>query len=292
MRRLALLGLVLLLQACSAIKLGYNQLPTLGYWWLDGQLNFNDRQTEMAQGALRQVHDWHRREELPAYSVLLDRLGRLSVNNVTADQICQVFDEVQDRLDRTLREAVRQAAPVALELGPRQLQHLARQWERKNEEWEEEWLPADLQERLERRVKRTSDRYADFYGPLTGAQQNLVREQLQRSPWNPEWGRRDRKRRQQDLLATLQALQHNRASVADAEAALLGVWQRWRQPPGAEDQLIVNRLTRQACSNLAELHNSTTPEQRQRAQRRLRAYERDLRELAPAAPALNARSAG
>lgn len=292
MRRLALLGLVLLLQACSAIKLGYNQLPTLGYWLLDGQLNFNERQTEATRSALQQVHEWHRREELPAYADLLERLGRLGGTNVTEQQICQVFDEVQDRLERTMREAIRQAAPVALQLGPRQLQHLARQWERKNEEWEEEWLPADRQERLERRVKRTTDRYADFYGPLSTAQQSLVREQLQRSAWNPEWGRRDRKRRQQDLLATLQALQHTRATAAEAEAALQGVWQRWRQPPGAEDQALVNRLTRQACSNLAELHNSTTPEQRQRAQRRLRAYERDLRELAPAAPALNARSPG
>ena len=292
MRRLGLLVLVLLLQACSAIKLGYNQLPTLGYWWLDGQLNFNERQAEMAQAALRQVHDWHRREELPAYSALLDRLGQLSSANVTEQQICQVFDDVQDRLERTMREAIRQAAPVALQLGPRQLQSLARQWERKNEEWEVEWLPADLQERLERRVKRTSDRYADFYGPLTSAQLNLVREQLQASAWNPEWGRRDRKRRQQDLLATLQDLQHSRASAAEAEKALLGVWQRWRMPPGSADQALMNRLTQQACSHLAQLHNSTTPEQRQRAQRRLRAYERDLRELAPATPAVTARSAG
>lgn len=291
MRRLALLGLVLLLQACSAIKLGYNQLPTVGYWWLDGQLNFSDRQTEAAQLALRQLHDWHRREELPAYAALLERVGRLSTGPVSEAQICQVFDEVQARLDPTLREAVRQAAPVALQLGPRQLQHLARHWERQNEKWEEEWLPADLQERLERRVKRTSERYADFYGPLSATQQQLVREQLQRSPWNPEWGRSDRKRRQQDLLATLQALQHSRATATEAEAALQGVWQRWRQPPG-DDQAVVQRLTRQACSNLAELHNSATPEQRQRAQRRLRAYERDLRELAPAAAVVTSRTPG
>jgi len=284
-------GALVFLQACSAIKLGYNQLPTVGYWWLDGQLNFSDRQTEAAQQALRQLHDWHRREELPAYAALLERVGRLSTGPVSEAQICQVFDEVQARLDRTLREAVRQAAPVAMQLGPRQLQHLARHWERQNEKWEEEWLPSDLQERLERRVKRTSERYADFYGPLSQAQQQLVREQLQRSYWSPEWGRSDRKRRQQDLLATLQALQHSRATAAEAEAALQGVWQRWRQPPD-DDQAVVQRLTRQACSHLAELHNSATPEQRLRAQRRLRAYERDLRELAPAAAVVTSRAPG
>ena len=39
-------------------------------------------------------------------------------------------------------------------------------------------------------------------------------------------------------------------------------------------------LVQQACQSLAELHNSASAEQRQRAARRLRAYEQDLRELA------------
>jgi hypothetical protein len=43
--------------------------------------------------------------------------------------------------------------------------------------------------------------------------------------------------------------------------------------------MMVQKMTQQACDNLAQLHNTTTPEQRQRASRRLRAYERDLRDL-------------
>ncbi|MFY7872549.1 MAG: DUF6279 family lipoprotein [Limnohabitans sp.] len=281
MRRLGLLLAVLLLQGCSAIKLGYNQLPTLSYWWLDGQLSFSDAQAEPVRNALKNLHDWHRRSELRSYAALLDSLAQQSQSTLSDQQVCSVWDDVQGRLDRTLREAVRQAAPVAVQLGPRQLQHLARHWERKNEEWEDQWLQGDPQLRLERRVERAVDRYADFYGPLTGAQQTLVREQLQQSAWTAEWGRRDRKRRQQDLLATLQSLQRTRPAAAEAEAALLGVWQRWTRPPAAEDQQVMSRLTRQACSHLAQLHATTTAEQRQRAMRRLRAYERDLRELSP-----------
>jgi hypothetical protein len=38
-------------------------------------------------------------------------------------------------------------------------------------------------------------------------------------------------------------------------------------------------MSQQACNNLTQLHNTTSAEQRQRAVRRIRAYERDLRDL-------------
>jgi hypothetical protein len=34
-RAFLMLLALLVLQGCSAIKLGYQQLPTLSYWWLD-----------------------------------------------------------------------------------------------------------------------------------------------------------------------------------------------------------------------------------------------------------------
>jgi hypothetical protein len=38
-------------------------------------------------------------------------------------------------------------------------------------------------------------------------------------------------------------------------------------------------LLRESCQTFAEVHNTTTPEQRERAMRRLAAYERDAQEL-------------
>jgi hypothetical protein len=61
---------------------------------------------------------------------------------------------------------------------------------------------------------------------------------------------------------------------------LLGVWERWTRPPADVDRQRWQAWIDQGCRNLAELHNSTSTEQRQRAARRLRAYEKDLRELA------------
>jgi hypothetical protein len=275
---ICLFGL-LLLQGCSAIKLGYQQLPTLSYWWLDSAISFNSEQSVRAKEALEQLHQWHRREELTSYADFLQRSALWSQGTLESTQVCSAFTEVQTRLDRLMREAVRQAAPVAMMLGPRQLSHLARQWDSKNEEWEKDWLRGDEQARIERRMERVTGRYSDFYGSLSAEQTSLIKSQLAQSQWTAEWGRRDRQRRQRDLLATLQRVTQNQMTAAQTEAELWGVWQRWLKPPDAAGAALMQAMSLQACNNLTQLHNTTSSEQRQRATRRMRAYERDLRDL-------------
>lgn len=278
-RTLLAISALLLLQACSAIKLGYQQLPTLSYWWLDSTVSFSGNQTPAAKEAIDKLYQWHRREELPGYAALLQRTADLSAGSVQPEQLCRVIDEVQARLDTLMRQAVAQAAPVAMGLGPRQLSHMARHWEQQNEEWEKEWLQGDADARMERRVDKALGRYNSFYGELSAAQTALIKTQLAQSPWTAEWGRRDRQRRQQDLLSTLQRISQSNMTQAQAEAQLWGVWKRWLQPPDAGQRAVVQSLSQRACENLAQLHNTATPEQRVRVARRLRAYERDLLDL-------------
>ena len=270
---------LLLLPACSAIKLGYQQLPTLSYWWLDSTVSFSGNQTTAAKESIDKLYQWHRQEELPGYAALLQRTADLSAGPVQPGQLCRVVEEVQTRLDTLMRQAVVQAAPVAMALGPRQFILLSRQWDRQNEEWEKEWLQGDSEARMERRLDKALSRYNSFYGELNTAQINLVKTQLVQSPWTAEWGRRDRQRRQQDLLSTLQRITQNNLTQAQAEAQLWGVWQRWLQPPDSGQRAVVQSLSQRACENLAQLHNTATSEQRVRVSRRLRAYERDLLDL-------------
>jgi hypothetical protein len=275
---LAVLALALL-PACSAIKLGYQQLPTLSYWWLDSTVSFSGAQTPGAKEAIDKLYQWHRREELAGYGEVLQRIGQLSTGPLQADQVCSVTTDVQARLDVLMRQAVVHAAPVVLALGPRQLSHIARQWESKNEDWEKEWLQGDAQARLDRRLDKAVNRFNSFYGDLNPSQISLLRGQLAQSPWTAEWGRRDRQRRQQDLLSTLQRVAQSGMTPAQAEAQLWGVWQRWLNPTDPAQRAVLQSLSQRACENLAQLHNTTTPEQRVRVARRLRAYERDIQDL-------------
>lgn len=279
MRRCWVLLLVLLLQACSAIKLGYQQLPTLSYWWLDNYLSFTDRQTPQIKESLDSLQRWHRQQELPLYTQLINRAALSSQGNVQAQEVCALWNEGQARADRLVQEALRQTGPVIASFGPQQLSHLARHFGLKNEEWESKWLRGTHEERLKRRMTTAADRYSDFYGDLTSTQTALLQTQMARSEWTPEWGLQQRKRQQQDLLGTLQKIQQQGLTTAQQEAELFAVWQRWFMPPQASDAALAQRQRVQACQNLADFHNSTSTEQRQRAARRLRSYERDLLEL-------------
>ena len=272
------LGLVLL-QACSAVQTGYRQVPTLGYWWLDSQFNLSSEQSEPVREALQQLQRWHREQELPRYADLLAQVHSLSAREVDAAQVCKVWAQVNDGLQRLASQSARQFAPLALQLQPRQLRHLARHWDKANAEWQKEWLEGSSSERLARRLDKAAARYGDFYGKLHEPQMALLRTQLKASAWSPQWGQQDRLRRQQLLMTTLQNLQAPGTTLAQAEAALQAVWQQWLVAPAEADRRVQQALVQQTCQNLAELHNSTSAEQRQRAARRLRAYERDLREL-------------
>eukprot|EP01032_Pedospumella_encystans_P013514 gene13514-15556_t len=260
MKRCLLVILVLSwLQGCSSFKLGYPQLPTLGYWWLDSALSFTDEQSLRAKEALQNTHRWHRYQELPTYLDLLERTTALSQSPVQASQVCSVWVEVQNKMDRTLRTSITQAAPVVMALGPRQWSHLARHWEVKNEDWEKEWLQGTPDERLERRLEKSLDRYSGFYGELSPQQITLIKAQVAQSAWNPHWGRQDRLRRQDDLLSALRQARQS-GSVAQVEASLYAVWQRWLTPPDEAGRMMVQKMTQQACDNLAQAAPARQPQ--------------------------------
>ncbi len=52
-RIICLLGLAAALAACSAIKLGYNNIDDVAYWWLDSYVDFSDEQTPRVREDLR-----------------------------------------------------------------------------------------------------------------------------------------------------------------------------------------------------------------------------------------------
>jgi hypothetical protein len=274
----ALIG-TLALSACSALKLGYEQTPLLLYWWLDGHVDFGNTQAPAVRQTLAQLHRWHRTTELPAYADVLGQLSQAAAHPIDAGQVCAFTTEVQHAMDRLARESIRQTAAIVSQLDERQRMHLERYWIDKNRQWEKDWLNSPADKRLHKRVDSAVERYEDFYGALTPAQTGIVKRHVQQSVWTPEWGQQERLRRQKDVLAALDRIRLEAMNSVQAEAVLLAVWQRWLQSPAAADRERLQSWSEQGCHHLAELHNSTSAEQRARAAKRLRAYEKDLREL-------------
>ena len=82
---------VCLLQACSAIKLAYNNASEFGYWWLDGYVDFTESQTLKVRAELARLQQWHRSDELPKIADLLQKAQRLAETDMGAGPVCALF---------------------------------------------------------------------------------------------------------------------------------------------------------------------------------------------------------
>ena len=54
-RIIGALGLALALAGCSAIKLAYNNLPEVSYWWLDRYVDFTEGQSQQVREELSRL---------------------------------------------------------------------------------------------------------------------------------------------------------------------------------------------------------------------------------------------
>jgi len=271
------------LSGCSAIKLGYNQLPEISSWWLDNYIDFTDTQAAQSKQALKKLQAWHRKEELPQIANLLVQAQSMAPNNISQQQACEVWGQMEKRIDALAQESSRLATPIVLQLTPRQLRHLEKRWAVKNEDWKKDWVQPSAEDRLKKRLDATVDRFSDFYGDLNSEQIKLLRQQIEQSLWSPEVAIQNRIKRQQSQLVVLQNLiqdaQKPGFNLAQAEKTVLQLSLQGVRP---QDPALLNlqlQLEQQACLNFSQFHNTTTPAQRQKAQRRLRAYEADVRAL-------------
>ena len=271
------------LSGCSSIEFGYNQLPEISSWWLDSYANLNDKQALDTKVALKLLQAWHRKEELPALANLLGQAQGMASKNISPDQACELWSLAEKRIEAVATETARLALPIVLQLTPRQLQHLEKQWRVKNDDWKKEWLQPTPEERLKKRLDATVDRYSDFYGALNDEQIKLLSLQIMQSSWTPEAALQTRIKRQQVQLQTMQALIQDSTKpsfqMSVAEKSLFNLMMLSIRP---QDHSLLQQqlqLEKQACDNFAQFHNGTSTSQRQKAQRKLKSYESDLRDL-------------
>ena len=273
----------IILTGCSAIRLGYNKLPEIASWWLDSYIDFTDSQGPQAKVALQKLQAWHRKEELPAIAELLVQAQTLAPQNITPEQACKVWESAQVRIESLIQESSRLAAPVVSQLSAKQLKHLEKEWASRNEDWKKNWLQGTPDTRIKKRVDLAAERFNSFYGDLNLEQRQVLKQQFLQSTWTPEASYQLRLKRQQEQLIALQAMSSEITKpampLAQVEKTLQALILQSVRPKDAGDLSKQLQLEQQACQNLAQLHNTMSPAQRLKAQRKLKDYETDVREL-------------
>lgn len=276
-----LLGLffALLLSGCNTVKLGYNYAPELAYWWLDDYLDFNDRQSVQVRADLAALQAWHRQTELPLYVNTLQQLQRMASSTVTPAQVCEVSAGFGPRFQAVLDQAEPTFVALAPTLGAEQLDHLARQFDKRHRKWRAKWLDASPAERSTRRVKQLVDRAEMFYGPLEEPQLAVLRGNAAVTAFDPSLNGQEAVRRQQDILQTLRQLQTGTLTETQVTAVVHALLTRATDSPDTAYQSHVEKIRLENCQVFATLHNSTTPAQRLKVIEALKAYETDAQAL-------------
>jgi len=276
------------LQGCSTVRLAYNQAPLLVDWYLDDYVDFNAVQKPALKTALEQVHVWHRQTQLPAYIESLQKMQRQITEPLTPARACDFYEEIQEHVLNTLQGMVRldQSATGANDLqklanlDASQLAHMERKLSKSNLKYREDYLSGTPQQLREKRFEKSLERTEMLYGKLDERQQTMLQTRLGQSGFDPQRAYAERLRRQQDMLQTLRSLASpSGPGAAQASAALEGVFNRAVLSPDLSFRNDARQIKLHNCQTFADLHNSTTPAQRQKAQARLQGYEQDFRAL-------------
>ncbi len=277
---ISLLSVAVVLGGCSAVRLGYNNAPTVAYWWLDRYFDFDAAQSVRVRADLKALHDWHRAEELPRAAELLRKLRQGTPQNTSAELLCGLYGDVKDRGVVGLERMVPTLAALVPTLQDAQIAHIANNFDKRNESWREEWLDGTPAQRAERRTKKTLSRAETFYGDLTPAQTALVPALLGASGTDVDTLFQERLLRQKDALQTLRTLRDTPdTSQAQREAAIQALLVRAVQPTDPLVRQAMARWSGQGCAVAAALHNSSSPAQRQRLVANLQRYENDVQIL-------------
>ena len=289
--------LIISVQGCSTLRLAYNQAPLAAYWYLDDYVDFSEEQKPAVKAALNELHHWHRQTQLPAYIETLQKMQRQMTEPLTPARACEFYQEIQERLMMSLEGAVRldqsPAASFNLQklatLDRNQLLSMERKFAKSNVKYREDYLRGPPRQVAEKRLEQAVSRTESLYGKLDERQQALLQTRLEQTGFDPELAYAERLRRQQDMLQALRSLAPGAAGSAAmtpaaaktvaAGPALEGVFSRAVVSPDIHFREHAKKIRAQNCQTFAEVHNSTTPAQREKALAKLQGYEQDLRAL-------------
>ena len=276
------MGLLLLvgaLQACTGIKLGYNNGVDLAAWWLDGHIDFTSAQSQQVREDLRQLQLRNRQHDLPDYAQTLRQAQALVVHDMDAEQVCAVGTTLRGYVDALLAGAEPAATNLVQTLTPAQIRYLERKYAKTNAEYRNDWLDLTPAQVHQKRFDKALDRAEMVYGRMDALQKALIRQQVEQSRFDPQLVQAERLRRQADTLQTLRQLQRDTVTATDARNAVRSLLDRSMHSPQPGYHAYAQAKTLQDCQAIATVHNTTTPKQREAAVRWLAGYEQSLREL-------------
>lgn len=276
----ALCGALLLLNGCSALRVGYNQADWLAYRWVAAYADFDEAQSARVRKAITEWFAWNRLTQLPDYAELLLRIDAEMQADTNPQRVCAWWSELRTRIDRAAERVVPVIAEVGATLTPAQLESIERRYAKTNLEYRDDFMQSDLSVRAGETLKRVVNRAESIYGDVDEFQRERIDRWLADSPYDPQLTDIERRHRQQDALQTLRRLTAQPYDAAATKELVRGWLTRIGRSPRASHRVYSDSVMLYNCRLAASIHNSTSASQRKTASQKLRGWAADMRLLA------------
>jgi hypothetical protein len=270
----------LLLQGCSAVRLGYGNADSLARWWIDQYIDMSPEQDALVRERLARYLAWHRKTQLPDYASVL-RQGQKFVAGQPATGDALALTDAIVRRGRTLAE---QATPDIAEflatLTPAQIDRMAARLTEKNADYAKEAQLADGEGgQRKARYKRLLERAEYWFDDLNDAQKAALRRLIDNQPSGSQFLYEERLRRQREWLELARLVQRERPPRERVVQLLRDYAARFDLPTDPARLAQAMALRRAAAELAVAVHAMTTPAQRAHAMHKLSELIRDFTEL-------------
>lgn len=260
----------------SAMRVAYNNGDVALRFLAHEYFDLHGEQTDQLKVQLARFHAWHRREELPRYTVLLSGAGERLDRGLAREDVVWAIAALRARFQVTVEQGVDEFAPVAASFRPDNLDALERKFAESNEKFAKEFLSGDPAKQTRARVKRTTGWFDEWLGSVTPEQEALIVRFAQAQPQINQIRLDDRKRRQQAFVRLLRA----HRSSPDLAARMREFFLDWERDRGPEYQRQAREWEDRLVTLIVDVDRTLTPKQRSHAVRRFEFFAAEARILA------------
>ena len=233
-------------------------------------------QSEILKAQLARFHEWHRREELPAYARIFQSAAERAARGLTPEDVTWGITAVRERYRLVVAQAAEGGAPVIATLKPDNYAALERKFADVNAKFTNDYLAGDQAKRDRARAKWFEERIEWFIGDLSEQQVAIVQRFVQSQPRMNEVRLADRKRRQQEFVALIRQYQ----SSPELVQRMRDFFVHWERDRGAEHAKLAREWEGRLVQLVVDLDRTLLPEQRAKLVGRFEMLAEDSRVLA------------
>ena len=281
-----ILGAALVLGACSAIKLGYNNSATFAHTYLTSKVDFDNDQSTLMKTSLRGLVEWHRNNELP---MLADELQKAklvlapkgeAVQPVNTAQVQALNQSIRTSLRRTANEAAPVIAKNMLGLKPTQIADIQEALNKSNQDYREKRMASNADERIEKSVERMVERFERWLGNLNPKQMARIEQWAKSAANNPEENYQKRLQRQQVFMQLVNQSANRQIDQATLSREVSKLLNDWQTPATAAERSDFELRQQAIIDMVVDVLNAGSLEQRRNAADRAASWAEDFQILA------------